>query len=368
MKIAITSDEHLGKTLYRNEEDSLNKFERKLYNVWKENVDIIIKEQPDIYISCGDIFDTANPKIIPISKYKEQMVRLRDANIPSLLIMGNHDFAFKNKQNDTSAVRMIIQDSGLKVEKYAEYNLDYYIKDKFLFVLCPFIYGNKNIIDDMWTQAKFLCEEYKDLHKILITHGVTELYVEKFPQFGSEGMVVPKWLIELFDEVIIGHIHVPYQEKYKGTTIISPGSLINYVENEDDTGPIFMEFDGTKLVKIRRTHIDTPHTIKLTCTEKDINSVLDSITENIYKITYTGDTSKIDNSKFIEARTRAINLILDIERFDKEEDLNSQTTQQNIKDFQTWIKDNYPDKLESFKQAKQEIELKMQETTSFFNK
>ena len=147
-------------------------------------------------------------------------------------------------------------------------------------------YDGKNFINDMWAQAKFLCEEYKDLHKILITHGITELYAEKFPQFKSEGFVVPKWLIELFDEVLIGHIHEAYQETYKNTLIISPGSLINYTEPIDETGPLFLEFENGKLTNIRRTHVDTPHTIKLTCTEKDINSVLDSITENIYNLNF----------------------------------------------------------------------------------
>lgn len=350
MKIAVTSDEHLGKTLYRTEDDSLNKFERKLYNVWKENIDIIIKEKPDFYISCGDSFDIPNPKIIPIMKYKEQMVRLKEANISSLLIMGNHDFNFKNKQNEASVLNMLIPD--LLVSKYTEYEVNYYIKDNFLFVLAPFIYSKDNHL--VWERVNEICKENKDLHKILITHGITELYLEKFPMLESEYMIVPKNILTLFNEVLIGHIHIPYVEKYKDTTIISPGALINYAEPTDDTGPLFLEYEVDKLVNIRREHIDTPHTIKLNCTEENINEVLDTVGENIYKITYLGDTSKIDNSKFTEARNRAINLVLEIEKFDKEKDL-IVSKQENIKDFITWVNDNYPDKLEQFTDAKNSI-------------
>ena len=350
MKLAITSDEHLGKTLYRTEDDSLNKFERKLYKVWKENIDIIIKEKPDFYISCGDSFDIPNPKIIPIMKYKEQMVRLKEANIPSLLIMGNHDFNFKNKQNEASVLNMLIPD--LLVSKYAEYEVNYYIKDNFLFVLAPFIYSKDNHL--VWERVNEICKENKDLHKILITHGITELYLDKFPMLESEYMIVPAKTLELFNEVLIGHIHVPYVEKYKDTTIISPGALINYAEAIDETGPLFLEYENDKLVNIRREHIDTPHTIKVVCDENNINDILDKVSENIYKITYMGDTSKIDNSKFTEARNRAINLVLEIEKFDKEEDLVS-TKQENIKDFISWVSDNYPDKLEQFTDAKNNI-------------
>ena len=351
MKLAITSDEHLGKTLYRTEDDSLNKFERKLYNVWKENIDIIIKEKPDFYISCGDSFDIPNPKVIPIMKYKEQMARLKENNIPSLLIMGNHDFNFKNKQNEASVLNMLIPD--LLVSKYAEYEVDYYIKDNFLFVLAPFIYSKDNHL--VWERVNEICEENKELHKVLITHGITELYLEKFPMLESEYMIVPTKTVELFNEVLIGHIHVPYVEKYKNTTIISPGALINYAEPNDETGPLFLEYnDKNELVNIRREHIDTPHTIKITCNSDNINDILDSVSENIYKIYYQGDTDSIDNVKFTEARNRAINLVLEIEKFDKEEDLVI-TNKENMKDFISWIDENYKDKLDDFQNAKENI-------------
>ena len=46
--------------------------------------------------------------------------------------------------------------------------------------------------------------------------------------------------------------------------------------------------------------------------------------------------------------------VLEIEKFDKEEDLVS-TKQENIKDFISWVSDNYPDKLEQFTDAKNNI-------------
>ena len=135
----------------------------------------------------------------------------------------------------------------------------------------------------------------------------------------------------------------------KKTLVISPGSMIDYQAHIDRTGVIFLDTDTMKFEKIK---VKTPHIIKKNCTEQDINDVLSNVTEDIYQITYEGDSSVIDNDIFIKAKNIAVNLVIDVIKKDEVEDKEKEIT--NL-DFISWIKTNYAEYTDIFEKARGEV-------------
>ena len=156
-------------------------------------------------------------------------------------------------------------------------------------------------------------------------------------------------LITLFDLVIIGHIHTPYNYYQGKTLVISPGAMIDYQAYVDRTGPIILDTDTMKFEKIP---VKTPHIIKKKCTSKDINEVLKNITEDIYQISYEGNVDDIDNDLFINAKTKAVNLVIDVIKHEEESTTPVETLTLNIYD---WVKDKYPDYNDIFVKAKEAL-------------
>lgn len=340
MRLALLGDLHLGRTLYRTVPGELNRFERIGYEVFNKNIDIILNSNIDYVIIAGDIFETANPSIVALNEFKKGMLRLKDVKI--LIVLGNHDFSFKNRTNDCSSVQSVIEGLNCNIVSFADYSLKYHIDDNYLFILVPYVYDNRNKINKFWDECKELCNKYKDKHKILITHGVTEYYANNFPGFENEYVKVPNELNNLFDDIFIGHIHKPFEYMLNRCRVVSPGSIINWMEPENDTGPLIFD-DGT----LYREHIDTPYSIKLTCNENNINETLKGIKEYIYKIKYIGDPSKIDNDLFTEAKNKALNLIIDIENIDTVI-LDDNNENKHLGAILDWVKEKYPDYYDDF--------------------
>ena len=155
--------------------------------------------------------------------------------------------------------------------------------------------------------------------------------------------------VELYDLVIIGHIHTPFAYKQKKTLVISPGSMVDYQAYEDRTGPFFL--DTNDIDNYYRKLIKSPHIIKLSCNAENINQKLELVDENIYHISYTGDTELINNDLFIKAKNKAVNLVIDVVK--QEESVDEDKKTELSLNIYKWIAQNYPDYTEVFTKAKE---------------
>lgn len=342
MKLAIWSDTHIGKRQYRTDENNYNAFEWQGYRALKENVRIIKEEKPDLIIHAGDIFETPNPSVLAMTNYFEAMNELRD--IPTMTILGNHDFSFANMANKCSAVSMATH------TYFADYELKVVEINDICFIMMPYIYGKAEVIANYLNSCRKAALDSTCSKKILVTHGVTEKYYKD--SLISDPIMLSDGLVKLFDLVIIGHIHTPYDYYQDNTLVLSPGAMIDYQAYEDRTGPIILDTDTMKWHKIK---VKTPHIIKLNCTDKDINEKLKNVTEDIYKITFDGDVNVIDNDLFIAAKNKAVNLVIDIVKHEVESDEN--VTEASIAlNIYDWVKENYPEYDGIFIKAKEAIE------------
>lgn len=92
MKIVHFSDTHLGYSDYGKFDSStgLNQRESDVYNIFKQIIDYIIENKPDLVIHAGDLFDSIRPSNRAISEALEQFYRLSREKIPTVIIAGNH--------------------------------------------------------------------------------------------------------------------------------------------------------------------------------------------------------------------------------------------------------------------------------------
>ena len=339
MKLAIVSDLHIGKRQYRTDENGFNRFEHIGYRALKEYTDIIVENKPDLVVNAGDIFETPNPSILAMKHYYSMQKKLE--NIPTMTILGNHDFAFINRKANCSAAEMA------KHTYFADYTIKSVEINDILFVMMPYIYDKQENIMNLFRECREIAKNSTMSKKILVTHGITERYHNE--SLIGDPFMLPDKLVTYFDLVIIGHIHTPFDYKEGDTLVLSPGSMIDYQAHVDRTGPIFLDTDTMKFEKIL---VKTPHIIKLKCTEDNINQVLSNVTEDIYNISYEGDSAIIDNDIFIKAKNKAVNLIIDVIQKEDTEDVTNKPTNLNFKD---WLKANYNEYVEIFNKAEGEI-------------
>jgi len=79
-------DVHLGNKQYSSEQRK-----NDYISVFKESIDIAIRNNVDAVFHTGDLFDSPNPDIEEITVCVEEIQKLRENDIPFLSIVGNHE-------------------------------------------------------------------------------------------------------------------------------------------------------------------------------------------------------------------------------------------------------------------------------------
>lgn len=341
MKIAIWSDLHIGRRMYRTDETGYNKYEQLGYKALQDNVNAIRKEMPDLIINAGDVFETANPSVLALNHYFKAQRQL--TSFPTMTILGNHDFAFANRRNNCSAAEIVPH------TYFANYELKVVELNDIAFILMPYIYDTADNIQTYMNNCADLAKSSKCSKKILVTHGVTDRYFRE--HFIDDPIKLSDDFIKLFDVVIIGHIHTPFEYKEGNTLVISPGAMIDYQAYVDRTGPVILDTDT---MEYRRIRIKTPHIIKCNCNETDINDLLLNVGEDIYHIIYDGDPEAINNDLFIQAKNKAVNLTIEPVQHDEVVEEKVEEAKKLMPDLYSWVATNYPDYTEHFEKAKGE--------------
>jgi DNA repair protein SbcD/Mre11 len=93
MRIIHVADTHLGYKNFSGKVDpirNLNQRECDVYDAWHAAIDVAIGRKPDLFIHAGDLFDSSRPSPRAIVEALSGFAKLRDADIPALVIAGNH--------------------------------------------------------------------------------------------------------------------------------------------------------------------------------------------------------------------------------------------------------------------------------------
>ena len=92
MKVLHFSDSHLGYTdLDKIGQNGVNLREQDFYDAFEYVIDQAIDLKPDVIVHSGDFFHRPSPANRPMIFALDQLRRLNDANIPIVVIAGNHE-------------------------------------------------------------------------------------------------------------------------------------------------------------------------------------------------------------------------------------------------------------------------------------
>ena len=215
MKILHLADTHIGYSAYNTlDENGYNQREMDVYDAFARVVDAALKEEPDIVLHAGDLFESVRPSNRAISFVIEQLLRLSDAGIPFVAISGNH-----------STPRLRETGSVFKVLEHIEHaHLAYRGKyETFQFGDLK-IHALPHCVDksSFESQLKKMRSDKQFRYNLAALHaGVIGLSIFRMNEF-NEQLATSKQLERGFDYVALGHYHehceVSSSAVYSGST------------------------------------------------------------------------------------------------------------------------------------------------------
>ena len=264
MRFLHTSDLHIGKKLF--ELSMLEEQKHALEQIY----DIALSEKVDAVIIAGDVYDRAVPPTEAVCVLDDFLTNLAEAEIPVIMISGNHDCGERVAFADR-----ILERQGLYIA--GDYNgqlKDVVLADewgKVHFICMPFVkpalaeaQTSAQAVEKMLSGVPMLVSCVEGLavldRYVLVTHYFVTGEQGEEPQLSdSETAVnvggldnVPASLFQNFSYVALGHIHKP-QCIGQGNVYYS-GSPVKYSFSEalQEKGVNLVDIDGQGAVKVQR--------------------------------------------------------------------------------------------------------------------
>ncbi|MFB5646340.1 MAG: exonuclease SbcCD subunit D [Nitrosopumilaceae archaeon] len=228
MLFSHISDSHLGLVQYGSEER-----ENDVYDAFHQAIDISIKDHVDFVIFAGDIFHVPTPSGTAIMHMANALKRLKQNNIDSFFILGEHDIS----RIRATPVPYVYH--NLEFAKYIGQGKPVYFKDV---LLVGFDKIRKNEMVDYekkFEEVDSIAKQHSG-HKILVMHqGITE--INKFA-----GELNSTDLPKNFTYYAMGHLHDRFLKKFSHLDgpIAYPGSIeLTTSEGIKETKKGFYEVD-----------------------------------------------------------------------------------------------------------------------------
>ncbi len=274
MRIVHLSDTHLGFSTYGKTDPSsgLNQREVDVYSAFDQIIDYILDVKPDLVIHAGDLFDSVRPSNRAIHEAFRQFVRLSRAEIPTVIIAGNH-----------STPRQKVTGSIFRLLEYLEHIHPVFegeyktieIGDAKIHAI-PHAYN-----EDMFKQNFDKLSADKNFkYNILATHatviGVTAFAGAEF----REQSIPPSILSHKFEYIALGHIHrfikVADNAYYSG----SPERL-SFSEANDKKGFLDVELGSLKVKHTQTKARDMIDLKPIDCSNLDASQVMKSVENSL---------------------------------------------------------------------------------------
>jgi len=91
--IVHTADSHLGLTRYYriDPETGLNIRLMDFCHAFRNVVDFVVENKPELFLISGDLFDKVNPTNFIRKFVQEELFRVSEARVDTFIIPGNHE-------------------------------------------------------------------------------------------------------------------------------------------------------------------------------------------------------------------------------------------------------------------------------------
>ena len=237
MKFLHTSDWHIGRQLHNH---SLLDDQG---HVLDQIVALAIDQKVDAVVIAGDVYDRSIPPVAAVALLNSVLDRLvNQANIPVLMIAGNHD---SRERLGFGATQMA--SSGLHIEGPLHTEFKPVIINGVAFFLLPYaepvlvrsVFGESaNDVSTHQQAMEFLLEqvnkvELDSLPRVVVSHcflaGGEESDSERPLSLGGADQISPSVFKE-FSYTALGHLHGP--QKKGGEHIRYSGSILKYSFSE----------------------------------------------------------------------------------------------------------------------------------------
>ena len=267
MLFSHISDTHLGLVQYGSEERA-----QDVYDVFNQSIDISIKDHVDFVIFAGDIFHVPNPNGTAIIQMANGLKRLKQNNIDSFFILGEHDIS----RIRTTPIPYVYH--NLEFSKYIGQGKPIEYKG---ILLAGFDKIRKAEIikyEEKFTEVDKFSENFSG-HKILVLHqGITE-----FNKFAGE--IQSTDLPKNFTYYAMGHLHDKDVKQFNHLNgpIAYPGSIESTTsEGIKETKKGFFEVDiSGKDANPNWIQLDTRSQFSFKTEYQELSKTIDEISEKI---------------------------------------------------------------------------------------
>ncbi|KFM20357.1 DNA double-strand break repair protein Mre11 [Marine Group I thaumarchaeote SCGC AAA799-P11] len=228
MQFSHISDTHLGLVQYGSEERA-----QDVYDVFNQAIDTSIKDHVDFVIFAGDIFHVPNPNGTAIVQMANGLKRLKQNNIDSFFILGEHDIS----RIRTTPIPYVYH--NLEFSKYIGQGKPIEYKGVLLAGFDKIRKTEISQYEEKFAEVDKITQSFSG-HKILVLHqGITE-----FNKFAGELQSTD--LPKNFTYYAMGHLHDTDIKKFNHLNgpIAYPGSIeMTTSEGIKETKKGFFEVD-----------------------------------------------------------------------------------------------------------------------------
>ena len=269
VKILHLSDIHLGSGFSHgkiNPETGINTRLEDFVNSLRIVIDRAVNEPVDLVLFGGDAFPDATPAPYVHEAFASQFRRLADANIPAILLVGNHDQHSQGSGGASLSIyRTLVVPGFIVGDTIATHRLSTRSGDVQIITL-PWL-NRSTLLTRPETEGLALSEvnemllqklepvleaEIRRLDRniptVLLAHLMADrasLGAEKFLAVGK-GFTIPMSMLirEEFDYVALGHVHKHQNlNPSNDPPVVYPGSIerVDFGEEKEEKGYILLE-------------------------------------------------------------------------------------------------------------------------------
>jgi len=267
MLFSHISDTHLGLVQYGSEER-----EQDIYDVFKQSIDTSIKDHVDFVIFAGDIFHVPKPNGTAIVQMANGLKRLKQNNIDSFFILGEHDIS----RISNTPIPYVYH--NLEVSKYIGQGNPIEYKGVFLAGFDKMRKAEIPQYEEKFAQVDKAAQNHSG-HKILVLHqGITE-----FNKFAGE--IQSTDLPKNFTYYAMGHLHDKDIKQFNHLSgpIAYPGSIeLTTSEGIKETKKGFFEVDiSGKEANPNWIELETRPQFSFKTEYQELSKTIDEISEKI---------------------------------------------------------------------------------------
>ena len=265
MLFSHISDSHLGLIQYGSEER-----ENDVYDAFHQAIDISIKDHVDFVIFAGDIFHVPTPSGTAIMHMANALKRLKQNNIDSFFILGEHDIS----RIRATPVPYVYH--NLEFARYIGQGKPVYYKDVLLVGFDKIRKSEMSDYGKKFEEIDSIAKQHNG-HKILIMHqGITE--INKFAaELNSTDL--PK----NFTYYAMGHLHDQFLKKFSHLDgpLAYPGSIeLTTSEGIKETKKGFYEVDiSSKEAKPTWIELNIRPQFSTKTTSRNLSKTVDDLLE-----------------------------------------------------------------------------------------